>query len=173
MDRVRQLLFSVAAAAILIAGLSAVPGGRVAAQQTIRDQEYAARNAVQAAFGATFLAGSQSFYPVPVYTVPAMKRLVVENVSFTTTLPVGENLPSAVLATTIGGSGPLDHGLVISPQGTDAFGKPVFASNTSTRLYADAGTTVHFQAFRTRPVRQRALLASSRVTSSISHSSPW
>ncbi|MBI3694575.1 MAG: hypothetical protein HY238_07010 [Acidobacteria bacterium] len=150
MDRLRQTLLSVVAAAILIAVLSVAPVARVAAQQTIRDQEYPARNAVQAYALGSFVIGAFGTGLVTLYTVPPMKRLVIENVSLSATIGVGQNMFLAALKTTApGAAGPLDHYLVLSPQGTQAGGNAVFASNALERLYADPGTTVRFEALRT------------------------
>jgi len=150
MNRFKNHLIVATAALIVLAALSLTNVGRVAAQQTIRDQEYAARNAVQASVAANIAAGSFHVIGVEVFTVPLMKRMVIENVSFHTALPAGQNLHSARLATVLNGL--TQHQLVVVPQGTDSVGQQIFVGSQAVRLYADAGSTVEFSYHRSGSV---------------------
>ena len=88
-----------------------------------------------------------AFADLPIYTVPAGKRLVIEYVSGFVRLPAGAQaileLVTAVDGTYLGGvkysEQPLDHVLGPVTQAGNSF-----SVATSLRLYADPGTTVTF-----------------------------
>jgi hypothetical protein len=87
------------------------------------------------------------FADLPVYTVPAGKRLVIEYVSGFVRLPVGAQaileIVTAVDGTYLGGvkfsEQPIDHVLAPVTQAGNSF-----SVANSLRLYADPGTTVTF-----------------------------
>ena len=82
-------------------------------------------------------------------TVPDGKRLVVESVTARATLPTGQHVILSISTTT--SERDALHYIALSPQGTfptyDAY-----AATSSLRIYADAGTTIHFEARRSADV---------------------
>lgn len=71
-------------------------------------------------------------------TVPAGKRLVIEHVSVDASVPVGQNLLSA-LKIFSGGKSAV-HPLITLKQGIDVSNQQRFVTSQQVRLYADAGS---------------------------------
>ena len=78
-------------------------------------------------------------------TVPAGKRLVIESVTARATLPTGQRVILSISSTTSGRDAM--HYIAVTPQGSfptyDAY-----AATSAVRIYADADTTIRFEARR-------------------------
>ena len=89
---------------------------------------------------------------LPLYTVPAGDRFVIQHLETTCETPKGNSLvfPSVSLAS---GGVPIQHSLVLANQGTDplAFSTPsdVFVGNQAVTYYADPSSTLRFDAYIT------------------------
>ncbi len=74
-------------------------------------------------------------------TVPAMKQLVIEHVSFGGNLPTGQRFLQVHVNNTAGGAAGV-HDLPVALQGTGGGTTDFFAASQPVRLYADPGTIV-------------------------------
>ena len=98
---------------------------------TVRDADNPARQPVHA-----FLTLSTD------YVVPAGKRLVIEWVSGSASIPdvAGDHLVAVLVRTALGGPGAIDQRLPLTP--TLVLTRKLYSFAELTRLYADPGTTV-------------------------------
>jgi hypothetical protein len=78
-------------------------------------------------------------------SLPADKRLVIEEITIEGRTPAGDMLARINLNS--GGCGGCVHRLALTPQGTFS-GKRVFMGTHLVRLYANAGSTIQVFAFR-------------------------
>jgi hypothetical protein len=76
-----------------------------------------------------------------VANVPEGKRLVIEFVSFSSELPVGQRAVFFHLSTDIG-TGNVFFPLMVNAQPAAVDGDPIFRTAQSLRVYSDGGTTV-------------------------------
>ena len=74
-----------------------------------------------------------------IYSVPAGKRLVIENVSTYCFTSAAEKVYRAYVYTTVGGVG-VTHNLIPTYSGSDSIGFNTNVANWSGRLYADTGS---------------------------------
>jgi hypothetical protein len=82
-----------------------------------------------------------------ILTVPAGKRLAIEFISITSSIPADQELVDIFLTTTVNGT-PLDYRLSVQPTGSDA--SPVkYMAEKLVRLYSDSGTNLTAVAGRT------------------------
>jgi hypothetical protein len=139
MKLTQLLALSVALGALFT--IQAGPGGAGSSESPDQTGVHAGVNGI----GFTGFGGASS--GATVYTVPAGKRLVIENVSaYCTTSPTEKVYRGSVYFNNGGGS--VSHHLIPTYTGPDA--NPNFHTNLinwSGRLYADAGS-VQFGAFR-------------------------
>ena len=81
-------------------------------------------------------------------TVPAGKKLVIENASVFGTIPQGQKVVAVLLRTTVN-SFTIDHPIPIQQQQDFPAGSSTLSlANASLRLYATAGTTIKVSAIR-------------------------
>ncbi len=125
-------------------GLDAGTTVKLDPTSTVSVRDDAARQAVQKAFTFSIAVGLMTDFET--FPVPADKILVIEYLSCSAILPIGQFL-YAELTTTAGGTGGL-HTFVPAPSFLNgAF--PHFILSVPTRLYADPGTTVRLNVVRT------------------------
>ncbi|HTT36356.1 MAG TPA: hypothetical protein VMH32_01655 [Burkholderiales bacterium] len=86
---------------------------------------------------------------VTLTTVPANKRLVIEYVSFSASVPTDQRVMGTV--STALASGAASFVVSVAPQGSDGF-KDYFAGSQVVRIYADPGTDVVAECDRVPPL---------------------
>jgi hypothetical protein len=91
-----------------------------------------------------FLAGGNSGNSETLLTVPAGKRFILETVSARAELAAVDTPNRVEIITQLGGK-PVLHEILLSRQGLNLNGQPVFVGTHSIRAYSDPGTEVKFQ----------------------------
>jgi len=86
---------------------------------------------------------------VTLTTVPANKRLVIEYVSLSASVPTGQKVTGTV--TTALQSGFATFAVTVAPQGSDGF-KDYYAASQLVRIYADPGSDVSAECVRVPPL---------------------
>jgi hypothetical protein len=110
---------------------------------TVSDADNPARQSFQASVIGHFTTDTEIY--VPITTVPAGKRLIIEHVSMVGFVQTGERIYTAAIAVANNNSNPVGYFLTISPQGTDGT-YDFYNASEQVRLYADAGTQVFVDA---------------------------
>jgi hypothetical protein len=120
----------------------------------VRDVENSARQPFHNVEFGGFEDGANFTGFVPITTVPAGKRLVIEYCSLIATMPVGQTIFNARIGTQLldsNNGSTLYHVLTVSAQGSDGL-RDFFSVSQELRLYADPGTTVFCAAQRSSPI---------------------
>jgi len=130
----------------------------------MRDVENPARQPFQADAPSTGEFPDGMFVTLPmITTIPAGKRLVIEQVSVSGAMIKGQRMVTAGLHISNSGNN-VQHFLTVTPQGSGGCCRDVFIASQQVRLYADPGTIV--SGFATRDVNTG--FASAAVSFSIS-----
>ncbi len=129
----------------LAGGSSILVDNNAANPVPVRDVDNPARQPFQASGSTVVNAGfddSCRFGLLTLTTVPAMKQLVIEDVSFWGGLPAGQRFLQVTVNNTAGGT-PMRHYLPVALQATDISGTfDAFAASQPVRWYADPETDV-------------------------------
>lgn len=109
----------------------------------IRDVENPARTRFMDSGSVSMDAGIAGAFG-DIATVPAGKRLVIEQASVRCSQDAGNILTARIVVTHVNGgaSASINFDIPVRYQGLDPFDGRIFVGSMMTRLYADAGTTV-------------------------------
>jgi len=117
-------------------------GNDIAHPVPVRDVDNPARQPFQAGGFAPFSANETNVI-VNIATVPTGKRLVIEHVSVSCSLPTGQKMVEADLEVVLSNQTTYPNNLRVSAQGSDASGThDLSIASEQVRLYADPGTPV-------------------------------